>query len=61
MSEQDDAEIEHIAGHKVKFKSDGYLHLAGYVDGEKVFEGMDMPNHVKEETRRHAKYMDDTE
>lgn len=48
---------ETINGHKVVFKSEGYLHLAGYVDGELVIEDRDNYSWVKKETRTHAKYL----
>lgn len=46
-----------VDGHTVEIRSGGYLHLAGFVDGELVIQDQDVPAYIREETERHAKYL----
>lgn len=45
-----------IAGHEVEYRTGGYLHYAGFVDGELVVQDHDNVTWVKEETEAEAKY-----
>lgn len=48
-------EYEH-AGRTIEIRSGGYLHLAGFVDGELVVQDHDSPTHVKKQTELEASY-----